>query len=51
MCEKTLRYPWETWKEGIKKEGRMGEEMGTRNIIYLTENLGEAFFFMWKPYK
>lgn len=50
MCEKTLRYPWETWKEGIKKEGRMGEEMGTRSIIYLSgnteqpKNLGEAFF-------
>lgn len=22
----------------------MGEEMGTRSIIYLPENLGEAFF-------
>lgn len=24
----------------------MGEEMGTRNIIYLPENLGEGFFFI-----
>lgn len=45
MCEKTLRYPWETWKEGIKKEGEDGWGNGDKEHNLSTWESGGSFFF------